>query len=151
MRYLRIGYITVFFTPLLAIIVWLLVYWSLRFYNYDWLFPIMVQIGENMSIIGVQMFGLILCLLGIKKGERIPFKASDIFLILASDVLLILWGALAIWWGIGGYGELRNLTIWDYMAYATFVIEGLLWISSSIIFIATAYERSAELKLQKLD
>lgn len=143
MRYLRIGYITVFFTPLLAIIEWLLLVRFLRFYNYDWLFPIVSHTALNLSIIGVQMFGLILCLLGIKKGEPV---LRDIFF-KAACILLILWGALAFLVGIGFYGEAldwsrlpgtRNLTIWDHMELATIVIEGLLWVASGIIFIATS-------------
>lgn len=143
MRYLRIGYITVFFTPFLAIIIQLLMYLFLRFDNYDWLFEIMIQTEVNMSIIGVQMFGLILCLLGIKKGEVLrDFKVSNILL----NILLILWGALVIFWFWGMYcmvldwsrlPGVRNLTIWDYMEYATFMIEGLLWIASGIILIVT--------------
>jgi hypothetical protein len=136
MRYLKIGYITVFLSLLLAVIVFFIIYWFLRFYdNYDWLFPIMIQTEANISIIGVQMFGLVLCLLGMKKGERISFNLTA----LASDIFLILFGAFVIWWSLGWYGELLTPTIWDQMEYATFVITGLLWVASSIIFIATSY------------
>jgi hypothetical protein len=153
MRYLRIGHVTVFFSPFLAIIALLLFPWFFRFYNSDWLSPIMIQTEANVSIIGVQMFGLILCLLGIKKGEHIPLNLK------ALDILLTLFGAFAIWWGLGWYGELlawsrlpgvRNLTIWDHMEHATFVTAGLLWIASGIIlYMKVAYEGSTESKRKR--
>jgi hypothetical protein len=116
--------------------VFFITYWFLQFYdNYDWLSPIMIQTEMNVSIIGVQMGGLLLCLLGMKKGERISFNLTA----LASDILLILFGAFVVWWSLGWYRKLLTPTIWDQMEYATFVTAGLLWIASSMIFIATSY------------
>jgi hypothetical protein len=127
MRYLRLGYIAVFFTPFLAICFYLIFFFSWNLLS-----------AATMSIICVQMFGLILCLLAINKDEDIPSIDRRILTTLPSDILLILMGIFAILLGLVGttlnvYTSL-NLTIWGQLLPTTFVIEGLLWIASGIVF-----------------
>ena len=123
MRFLTIYYIVVFFIPFLAIC----------FYQ-----PFLVSWEANVSITSVHMFGLILCLLTLKKDEDIPSIDRKILTALPADILLILWGifvtllgTLALCFGLPSSGI---VTIWGQLLYATFVIEGLLWIVSGIIF-----------------
>jgi hypothetical protein len=89
MRYLRIGYIAVFFTPFLAICFFQILLFSSKLLS-----------EVNMLIIGVQTFGLILCLVAIEKDEDIPSIDRRILTALPSDILLILWGIIVIFLGI---------------------------------------------------
>jgi hypothetical protein len=122
------GYIAVFFAPFLAI----------------WFFQILLSSSKllsmaDASIIGIQMFGLILCLLAIEKDEDISQIDRRILTVVPSDILLILWGIIVTYLGIMAYAAEQPPssgihTVWDQLSAATLVIEGLLWIVSGIVF-----------------
>jgi len=151
MRYLSIGYYLSCFSPVLSMILFFV---GSGFVHDDWLFSIIMLTVVHMSVMGVQILGLVLFFVGHRKGESIPFKEWTIFF----SVFLILWGSLVSFGAIGWYNELlewsrlpevRNLTIWDHMEYATWALKGLLWIASGLIFIGVSYFQSSKSKLQK--
>jgi len=97
----------------------------------------------NLFIIGIQVFGMVLYLVGYRKKETKP-KGVPFMLVLG--VLLVLWGLLASYLTIVLYNDLvqwtlepytRELEIWDVIEYATFGLKSLLLVASGLLFIAT--------------
>lgn len=91
-----------------------------------------------------------------EKGEsgQVPFTVLF-------SLLLILWGLLVSWFAIGFYNnevipwsmepDVRELTIWDHLEYATWTLKGLLWIASGMIFLVTSYfKRELKSKVEEL-
>ena len=89
-----------------------------------------------MLTIGVQMFGLILILLAMNKDEDVSSIDRRVLTAIPSDIILIPWGIFVPLFGILAYGMEHPgpLTIWNQLLNITFVIEGLLWIISGIVF-----------------
>jgi hypothetical protein len=152
MQYRVLGYYLMCLSPIVSIILWLLVGHFIIFElspHYDYLFPIFWYIGESVFIIAVQLCGIILYMIGYKRREL-----EDFPLLLVSGILLTLWGAFASFLVLGFYNHFmwwitqpgrRAITIWDNLQYATWGLEGLLWIASGITIIATdIHERMAQ-------
>ena len=136
MGYLSKGYYIICSSPVFSFILYLVLtslFWRT---NIDWLYQIMLFTGMQILVIGVQVCGIVLCLVGYRRNESI---SSYIFL----NILLITWGSLVVLWAMGWYLDLvrwsnlpdvRNLTIWDYMQYLTWALKGVIWIVSGLVF-----------------
>lgn len=107
----------------------------------DFLVPIMWHIRVNILTGGIQVFGLILYLVGYRKNELADFPSLPF-----SVILLILWGVIVSYAALVSYNEFmdwisqpfrREITIWDNMEYATTALKGLLWIALGLVFIVT--------------
>ena len=157
MGYLSIGYYAVCLSPLFSMLVYISVS-TLMGTSYGWLLPMIVFTGVHTSVIGIQVCGIILYLVGCKKekveSEQVPF--------IGFSILLILWGLLVSWFAIGFYNHevipwsmlpgVRELTIWDHLQFATWTLKGLLWIASGLIFIVTSQiQKGSKSKLEELD
>ena len=121
MGYLSKGYYTVCLSPVFSIIVYLVVTWLFWRTSFDWLTQIVLPTVTDISVITVQVCGLILCFVGYRKNESVSFN-------LILNILLILWGSFVTFWAMGWYGGLltwsslpgvRSLTIWDHAEYTT--------------------------------
>jgi len=113
-------------------------------YRYD----MIVFTGVHTLVIGIQVCGIILYLVGCKKekveSKQVPF-------IVSFSILLIIWGYFVsrfflefykdevIAWSMEHGGE---LTIWDHLLFETWILKGLLWIASGLIFIVTSLARA---------
>ena len=157
MGYLSVGYYTVCLSPLFSMLVYISAS-TLMGTSYGWLLPIIVFTGVHTLVIGIQVCGIILYLVGYKKekveSKQIPF--------IGFSILLILWGLLVSWFAIGFYNHevipwsmlpsVRELTIWDHLQFATWTLKGLLWIASGLIFIVTSHiQKGSKSKLEELD
>ena len=136
MGYLSKGYYTVCLSPAFSMIAFLVVTWLFWRTSFDWLTQIVLSTVTYISVIIVQMCGLILCFVGYRKNESVSFN-------LILNIFLILWGSLVTLWAVGGYAMLlewsslsgvRSLTIWDHAEYATSALRGLLEIASGLVF-----------------
>jgi len=92
-----------------------------------------------MLTIGVQMIGLILILWAMRKDEDVSSIDRRVLTAIPSDIILIPWGIFVPLFGILAYGMEQpglngTLTIWNQLLNITFIIEGLLWIISGIVF-----------------
>jgi len=136
MGYLSKGYYTVCLSPAFSMIAFLVVTWLFWRISFDWLTQIMLLTVTYISVIIVQVCGLILCLVGYRKNESVSFN-------LILSIFLIVWGSFVTLWAVGGYDMLiewsrfpgvRSLTVWDHAEYATSALRGLLWIASGLVF-----------------
>jgi hypothetical protein len=143
MGFLSKGYHTICLSPVFSLSVYLVVYVLFSRITFDWLFQIILSTMTYILVIAVQVCGLILCFVGYRKNESVPFK-------LILSIILVLWGSFMILWSLGWYSKLlewsrlpdvRSLTIWDNMEYATSVVMGLLWIASGLVFTAMSHIR----------
>lgn len=109
--------------------------------SWDWFLDAVILTLIQVSVIVIQVLGLILCFVGIRKNEQIPFN-------IVPNILLILWGCFTIWLALGLYSDLlnwssqpqvRSLMIWDHLQYVTWAFKGSLWILAGAIFTATSY------------
>jgi hypothetical protein len=80
MRYLTVGYRFIVFSPLLSLLL---------------LVVARAQVGVTASIIGVQICGMILYLIGYRKPSK-PFETPPH--VLLSGIFLIIWGLLIAWY-----------------------------------------------------
>ena len=147
MGYLSIGYYTVCLSPFISMLVYISAS-TLMGTSYGGLLPKIVFTGVDTLVIGIQVCGIILYLVGCKKekveSKQVPF-------IVFFSILLILWGYFVarfffefyedevIAWSQQFGGE---LTIWDHLKFATWTLKGLLWIASGLIFIVTSLARA---------
>lgn len=124
-------------------IVFLIGFWVSWRTSFDWLTQIILATMVYISVIIIQVCGLILCLVGYRKNESVPFN-------LILNIFLILWGSFVTWWAMVWYGELlewssmpgvRSLTVWDHAEYAASALRGLLWIASGLFLTAISYVR----------
>lgn len=161
MRLLLISYYVVSFSPLLSGILYKYFPKFLKLMigqGYSRLPFGMVDTGVHTLVIVIQVRGIILYLVEYKKekGEsgQVPFTVLF-------SLLLILWGLLVSWFAIGFYNnevipwsmepDVRELTIWDHLEYATWTLKGLLWIASGMIFLVTSYfKRELKSKVEEL-
>jgi hypothetical protein len=101
----------------------------------------MWHIGVNVLIVGIQVSGIILYLVGYRRKELGDFPSLPF-----AAILLSLWGVLISYAAFASYNEFmhwisqpfrREITVWDNVEYATAALKGLLWIASGLIFIFT--------------
>ena len=141
MRYQFAGYYAICLSPLVSI--FLLIFRGYFVYepHLDFLVPIVWHIGVNVLVVGVQLFGIILYLIGYWKKELVNFPSLPF-----SAILLFLWGVVVSYAALVSYNEFmdwisqpfrREITVWDNMEYATVAVKGLLWIASGLTFIVT--------------
>jgi hypothetical protein len=109
----------------------------------------MVDTGIHTSIIGVQVFGLILYLAEYTRSRSKKSNSKALPFVLLFSPSPVLWGLLVSWFAIGFYNHelipwsmlpgVRALTIWDHLAFATWALKGLIWITSGLLFIVTSF------------
>jgi multisubunit Na+/H+ antiporter MnhB subunit len=131
MRYLTVGYHLILFSPLLSLVL---------------LVAARAQLGVTALIIGVQICGMILYLVGYRKPSK-PSETPP--LILLSGVFLVVWGLLIAWYlitwhnfHITHYLPEKPLTFWDNVNYAAYVLKGLLWVASGLMLIITRMSKT---------
>jgi hypothetical protein len=125
MRYLTVGYYLIVLSPVLSLLL---------------LAAARARVEVTSLIIGVQVCGMILYLVGYRK----PSKPSETPHILLSGIFLILWGLLIAWYLIAWYNfhithclPEKPLTFWDNINSALYVLKGLLWVASGLMLIIT--------------
>ena len=132
-------------SPLFSLFLWL--YALPRVYS-DYLQPIMWHTGIHITIIAVQVCGLILYFIGYK--SRGPSSFGCVGVIMFINALLVLWGLLTIWFALGWYNSLlewsmepetRELIIWDHMQHGTWILKGVLWAVIGMTFMITSCKR----------
>lgn len=126
MRYLTLGYRVIVFSPILSLLL---------------LAVVRAQVGVLALIIGVQICGMILYLVGYRKPSK-PSETPPH--ILSAGIFLIIWGLLIAWYlnawhnfHITRYLPEKPLTFWDNITYELYVLKGLLWVASGLILIIT--------------
>lgn len=131
MRHLVAGYLLVYLTPLISILLLLASSRWIREVT-DYMVQIMVDTGISMVVIAALIIGVGLYVLGYKKQEM---KWEEPVIILILSVPLILWGLFVTLATLGFYHDLiewsempetRGLTIWDHMEYAFRALTGVL-------------------------
>lgn len=144
MRHLFIGYVLVYSSPLLSILLhW--VYSELVSERKNYMGSIMVHAGMNIAVLAVLIVGISLYVFGYKKNQ---IKVEDIDRNLVLSVLLILYGAFVTLVSVVLYDglikwsewpERRDLTIWDHSEHISAILTGGLWVVSSLIVLLTSY------------
>ena len=126
MRYLTLGYHLIVFSPLFSLAL---------------LVVARAQLGVTASVIGVQICGMILYLVGYRKPSKPSETPPHILL---SGIFLIVWGLLVVWYLITWYNfhityylPEKPLTFWDNVNCAAYVLKGLLWVASGPMLIIT--------------
>lgn len=128
MRHLTVGYNLVVFSPLLSLLLLFLA-------------PPSALLEVTALIIGVQMYGMILYLVGYRKSSNPSETPRHILL---SGIFLVVWGFLIAWYIIIWYNfhvehylPEKPLSFLDNVNYALYVLKGLLWAASGLMFIIT--------------
>jgi lysylphosphatidylglycerol synthetase-like protein (DUF2156 family) len=126
MRYLTVGYYVIVFSPVLSLLL---------------LAVARAQVGVMAFIIGVQVCGMILYLVGYRKQSK-PSETPPH--ILSSGIFLIIWGLFIAWYIIAWYNfhithylPEKPLTFWSKVGSALYVLKGLLWVASGLMLIIT--------------
>jgi hypothetical protein len=126
MRYLTVGYYVIVLSPVLSLLL---------------LAVARARVGVMTLIIGVQICGMILYLVGYRKPSK-PSETPP--LILLGGVFLIIWGLLIAWYIIAWYNFHvthylleKPLTFWSKVGSALYVLKGLLWVASGLMLIIT--------------
>ncbi len=149
MQHLKLGYYLICLSPSISLILWIVSALTYTFLiapqNANELIFVIGHTGINLFVIGIQIAGLAFYYSGYKKGEMESKKS--LFPLVMGSFLIIL-GLLATWYVFGWYNSLiewslepysRELTLWDQMEYATWMLNGPLWITPGIIFVSAAY------------
>lgn len=144
MRHLFIGYVLIYSSPLLSILLhWVSSELVRREENY--MGSIMVHTEVNIAVLAVLIVGISLYVSGYKKNQ---IKVEDIDRNLVLSVLLILYGAFVTLMSVAFYDYLikwsewpehRDLTIWNHTKYTSAILTGGLWIVSSLLLLVTSY------------
>lgn len=131
MRYLTVGYNILVFSPLLSLLLLLVA---------------RARVEVTALIIGVQICGMILHLVGYRKSSN-PSETPPH--VLWSGVFLVVWGFLIAWYlntwhnfHITCYLPEKPLSFWDNMNYAAYVLKGLLWVASGLMLIITSISKT---------
>jgi len=144
MGYLLKGYCIVYLSPVLSFFAYPVMSLLIGM-DFDWLLQTKLLTLLQVLVICIQVLGLAFCIVGIRRNEPIPFNT---FLNMFLNIFLVLWGGFTILLALGFYGDLldwsslpqvRNLTIWDHLQYATWAFKGLLWILAGIIFAVATF------------
>ena len=138
-----ISCLVIFCTPLLSALLTLGPYaWASH--QQDYMMGIMVHAGINLAVIAVLVTGILLYFHEHEKNQINMLGAQVTFIL---SLLLIVWGTFVTIIALGFYGELiewsrmpgvRELTVWDYLEYGSWLLKGILWIISGILLTTTA-------------
>lgn len=128
MRYMTVGYDLIVLSPLLSLLL---------------LVVARAQLGVTALIIGVQICGMILYLVGYRKLSEPSETPPNILFV---GIFLLVWGFLITWYLIAWYSfhityylPEKPLTFWDNVNWAAYVLKSLLWVASGLMFIITRY------------
>ena len=125
MRYLTVGYYVIVFSPVLSLLL---------------LAAARARVGVTALIIGVQICGMILYLVGYRKPSK-PSETPPHTLL--SGIFLIIWGLFIAWYLIAWYNFhvtyylWKPITFWSKVNSALYVLKGLLWVASGLMLIIT--------------
>lgn len=160
MRYLKIGFYAICFSPVLSLLVVGVAITGLTSYaihglgtsGYSWLAPIVGLTFVHSSIIAFQLFGIVLYLAGYRKERQKIERSPSIKLITAS---LVIWGMLLSYFVYYFYYHevilwsmepgVRELVIWDHLEYAAWILKGLLWVGAGLTILATSRAKRFQL------
>jgi len=140
MRHLFIGYVLVYSSPLLSILLHWVYSELVRKENY--MGSIMVHTGVNIAVLAVLIVGISLYVFGYKKNQ---IKVEDIDRNLVLSVLLILYGAFVTLVSVADYLIIKwsewpgHLTIWEHSECISAMLTGGLWIVASLLLLVTSY------------
>jgi len=147
MQFRKLGYYIICSSPLVSLLVVWITIRSLLSYQraffgtegYDWRIPVIGLTLANSFIIGLQLFGLLLYLTGYKKERRKRTRSPFTGLIIISLIVL----GIAVSWFIWGFYQdmmlwsmeegVRELIVWDHLQYATWILNGILWIVAGVV------------------
>lgn len=128
MRFLTVGYYVIVSSPVLSLLL---------------LAVARARVGVMALIIGVQVCGMILYLVGYRKPSKPSETPPHILL---SGIFLIIWGLLIAWYIIAWYNfhithylPEKPLTFWSKVNSALYVLKGLLWVASGLMLIITHF------------
>jgi hypothetical protein len=139
MRHLFIGYVLVYSSSLLSILLHWVYSEVVRKENYMGL--IMVHTGVNIAVLAVLIVGISLYVFGYKKNQ---IKVEDIDRNLVLSVLLILYGAFVTLVSVADYLIIKwsewpgHLTIWEHSECTSAILTGGLWIVASLLLLVTS-------------
>jgi lysylphosphatidylglycerol synthetase-like protein (DUF2156 family) len=126
MRYLTVGYHVIVLSPVLSLLL---------------LAVARARVEMMALIIGVQICGMILYLVGYRKPSKPSETPPHILL---SGIFLIIWGLLIAWYIIAWYNfhvtyylSEKPLTFWSKVGSALYVLKGLLWVASGLMLTIT--------------
>ena len=141
MGYLSKGYYTICLSPVVSIILYYII--SSLFHGRDLIERLQVLlIGEVIPTIGIQVCGIVLCLLGWALNESMPMGIVHKI----ANIILLLLGMLVTfinWFGYGLEVSHPQLSLHSVMEfYATRALMGLLWIASGLFFIYIGWRSS---------
>jgi hypothetical protein len=140
MRHLFIGYVLVYSSSLLSILLHWVYSEVVRKENYMGL--IMVHTGVNIAVLAVLIVGISLYVFGYKKNQ---IKVEDIDRNVVLSVLLILYGAFVTLVSVADYLIMKwsewpgHLTIWEHSECISAMLTGGLWIVVSLLLLVTSY------------
>ena len=136
MRCLAVGYSLTVYSPLLSLVVYPLTRGQTE----------VTALIMTTSIIGVQICGMILYLVGYTKPSKPSETPPHILL---SGIFLIFWGLLIAWYiitwhnfHIKYYLPEKPLAFWDNMNYTAYVLKCLLWVASGLMLIITRISKT---------
>ena len=136
MGYLSIGYYTVCLSPFISMLVYISASTLMgTSYRYD------MFTGVHTLVIGIQVCGIILYLVGCKKEKT---ESKQVPFMVVCNTFLIIWGYVVsrFFWEFykdeviawSKEPDVRDLTIWDHYQFETWILKGLLWIAAGLIF-----------------
>jgi len=135
MRYLTLGYRLIVLSPLLSFLLLVIVGMQTE----------MTALTLTASIIGVQICGMALYLIGYSKPSEPSENPPHLLL---GGVFLVIWGALIAWYitswhdfHIRYYLPEKPLTFLDEVNYAAYVLKGLLWVFAGLMLIITSISK----------
>jgi hypothetical protein len=141
MGYLSKGYYTICLSPVVSIILYYII--SSLFHGRDLIeFLQRLLIGEVIPTIGIQVCGIVLCLLGWALHESMPMGIVHKI----ANIILLLLGMLVTfinWFQYGLAVSHPQLIIHSEMEFhVTSALMGLLWIASGLFFIYIGWRSS---------
>lgn len=137
MGYLSKGYYIVCLSPFISMLVYIS---ASTLMGTSYRYGDIVFTGVHTLVIGIQVCGIILSLVGCKK-EKVESKQVPFMVV--CNTFLILWGYVVsrFFWEfyerevIAWSQEFgAELTIWDHLKFETWILKGLLWIAAGLIF-----------------
>jgi hypothetical protein len=142
MGYLFKGYYVVFLSVVVSVVLYYVIDPLVRGRPYTEFLQAFF-IGQLIPTIGIQVFGIALCLIGFLKRESMHMGIAHEI----ANVILLLWGLWVafinwFWYGVALDHPQYISQQSELQSRSTSVLIGLLWIVSAIFFIYTVWRSS---------